>query len=177
MTTQVAFDPKELEAKVKAIRPLADRMVTLAKRESLHARRQALVMMPDVEVVRRLFDTIGARYAERNGGYTRIIHAGVRRGDAAPMVLLELVDSEASKKPLMRGAKTEVVEAEGEKKPAKAGRAKKEKVAAEAKPKKEKKTKAEKPAKVDKGKPAKTKAETKKKDSGANKRSAPKKSG
>jgi large subunit ribosomal protein L17 len=80
------------EAKAKAVRPIADRMVTLAKRESLHARRQALAMMPDTEVVRRLFDTLAARYADRNGGYTRIIHAGFRRGDAAPIVLLELVD-------------------------------------------------------------------------------------
>jgi large subunit ribosomal protein L17 len=67
-------------------------MVTLAKREDLHARRQALAMMPDETVVKKLFDTLAARYADRNGGYTRIIHAGVRRGDAAPVVLLELVD-------------------------------------------------------------------------------------
>src|SRR3989475_345023 len=79
-------------AKAKAVRGLADHMVTLAKRESLHARRQALSMMPDTEVVRRLFDQIGARYADRHGGYTRIIHAGVRRGDGAPVVYLELVD-------------------------------------------------------------------------------------
>ncbi len=81
-----------MTTEAKAIRPLADRMITLAKRESLHARRQAMSMMPDADVVRRLFDTLAARYAERNGGYTRIVHAGVRRGDAAPVVLLELVD-------------------------------------------------------------------------------------
>jgi large subunit ribosomal protein L17 len=80
------------EAKAKALRPLADRMVTLAKRESLHARRQVLAMVPDPAVVRRLFDTIAARFADRRGGYTRIIHGGHRRGDAAPVVLLELVD-------------------------------------------------------------------------------------
>jgi len=80
------------EAKAKAVRGLADHMVTLAKRENLHARRQALSMMPDREVVGRLFDQIAARFADRNGGYTRIIHAGVRRGDAAPIVYLELVD-------------------------------------------------------------------------------------
>ncbi len=80
------------EAKAKAVRGLADRMVTLAKRENLHARRQALSWMPDTEVVGRLFDQIGARYADRNGGYTRIIHAGVRPGDGAPVVYLELVD-------------------------------------------------------------------------------------
>jgi len=80
------------EAKAKAVRGLADHMITLAKRENLHARRQVLSMVPDTEVVGRLFDTIAARFADRNGGYTRIIKAGPRPGDAAPMVFLELVD-------------------------------------------------------------------------------------
>ena len=80
------------EAKAKAIRGTADEMVTLAKRESLHARRQVLTMLNDTAVVGRLFDTIAARFAERHGGYTRIIHVGPRPGDAAPMVYLELVD-------------------------------------------------------------------------------------
>jgi large subunit ribosomal protein L17 len=80
------------EAKAKAIRGLADHMITLAKRENLHARRQVLAMVPDAEVVRKMFETVAARYADRNGGYTRIIHAGVRPGDGAPTVLLELVD-------------------------------------------------------------------------------------
>jgi large subunit ribosomal protein L17 len=80
------------EAKAKAMRGLADHVITLAKRETLHARRQALSLVPDTEVVGRIFDTIAARFADRQGGYTRIIKAGVRRGDAAPMVLLELVD-------------------------------------------------------------------------------------
>jgi large subunit ribosomal protein L17 len=80
------------EAKAKAVRPLAERMITLAKRESLHARRQVLSMVPDREVVRRLFDTIAARFSDRPGGYTRIVKDGVRRGDAAPLVFLELVD-------------------------------------------------------------------------------------
>ena len=80
------------EAKAKAVRDLADHMITLAKRENLHARRQVLSMVPDTEVVGRLFDTIAARFADRNGGYTRIIKAGPRPGDAAPMVFLELVD-------------------------------------------------------------------------------------
>ena len=80
------------EAKAKAIRGLADHMITLAKRENLHARRQVLAMVPDTEVVRKMFDTVAARFADRNGGYTRIIHAGVRPGDGAPTVLLELVD-------------------------------------------------------------------------------------
>jgi len=80
------------EAKAKAIRALADEMVTLAKRENLHARRQALTMIQDVQVVGRLFDTIAARFADRHGGYTRIVRVGPRPGDAAPMVFLELVD-------------------------------------------------------------------------------------
>jgi large subunit ribosomal protein L17 len=80
------------EAKAKAIRGTADEMVTLAKRESLHARRQVLTMIADTVVVGRLFDTIAARFADRHGGYTRIIRVGARPGDAAPMVYLELVD-------------------------------------------------------------------------------------
>jgi large subunit ribosomal protein L17 len=80
------------EAKAKAIRPLADQMITLAKRENLHARRQVLSMVPDDEVVRKMFDTVAARFADRHGGYTRIIKVGVRPGDGAPTVLLELVD-------------------------------------------------------------------------------------
>ena len=79
-------------AKAKAIRPLADHLVTLAKEDNLHARRQALTLVPDVAVVRRLFDTVGARYADRRGGYTRILQTGTRRGDGAPLAILELVD-------------------------------------------------------------------------------------
>ena len=80
------------EAKAKAVRGLADHVITLAKQESLHARRQVLSLVPDTQVVGRVFDTIVARFSERNGGYTRIVKTGVRRGDGAPMVLLELVD-------------------------------------------------------------------------------------
>jgi large subunit ribosomal protein L17 len=80
------------EAKAKAVRGLAEHMVTLAKRENLHARRQVLSMVPDTQVVGTLFDTIAARFSDRNGGYTRIIKLGPRPGDNAPMVLLELVD-------------------------------------------------------------------------------------
>ena len=79
------------EAKAKAVRGLADHMVTLAKREDLHARRQVLSMVPDAEVVKKLFDSIAARFSERHGGYTRIMKAGLRPGDRAQMVVLELV--------------------------------------------------------------------------------------
>src|SRR5262247_1742990 len=80
------------DTKARAVRGLAEHMITLAKREDLHARRQVLSMVPDTEVVGRLFDTIAARFADRNGGYTRILRSGQRPGDAAPMVFLELVD-------------------------------------------------------------------------------------
>ena len=80
------------ESKAKAMRGLADHMVTLAKRDNLHARRQVLSMVPDALVVKKLFDTIAARFGDRHGGYTRIIKAGMRPGDRAPMVILELVD-------------------------------------------------------------------------------------
>ena len=80
------------EAKAKAVRGLAEHMITLAKRDTLHARRQVLAMVPDTEVVGQLFGTIAPRVGDRHGGYTRLIKAGRRPGDNAPVVLLELVD-------------------------------------------------------------------------------------
>ena len=79
------------EAKAKEIRRLADRLITLAKRGDLSARRMAIARLADEAVVRKLFDEIAVKYAERNGGYTRILKMGPRRGDAAPMVIIELV--------------------------------------------------------------------------------------
>lgn len=79
------------EAKAKEISGLAEKMITLAKRGDLHARRQVLSYLMDEDVVRKLFDTIAPKYAERQGGYTRIMKLGPRRGDAAPMAILELV--------------------------------------------------------------------------------------
>jgi large subunit ribosomal protein L17 len=79
-------------AKAKVIRPLADRLITLAKRDDLHARRQVLSLVPDTAVVRKLFDTVAARYSDRRGGYTRILPIGTRRGDGAPVAIVELVD-------------------------------------------------------------------------------------
>ncbi len=78
-------------ARAKEVRSIADKMITLAKRGDLAARRQALAYIYDEQVVRKLFNEIGPRYADRQGGYTRIIRVGYRRGDAAPMVILELV--------------------------------------------------------------------------------------
>ncbi len=78
-------------SKAKAIRPLAEKMITLAKRGDLHARRQALAFLLSEDVVTKLFEKIGPKFEDREGGYTRIIPIGPRRGDGAPMVILELV--------------------------------------------------------------------------------------
>lgn len=79
------------ETKAKAVKPLADKMVTLGKRGDLHARRQAAAFLMQPEAVKKLFDDIAPKYAERNGGYTRILKTGPRRGDAAPMAIIEWV--------------------------------------------------------------------------------------
>lgn len=79
------------ETRAKEVNRIADKMVTLAKKGDLHARRQALAYMLDEDAVTKLFEKIAPRYEGRAGGYTRIIKKGPRRGDSAPMVLLELV--------------------------------------------------------------------------------------
>ena len=83
---------KTTEAKAKAVKPLAEQMITLGKRGDLHARRQALAHLRSQEIVHRLFADVGPRFAERPGGYSRIVKLGPRPGDAADMVYLELVD-------------------------------------------------------------------------------------
>ena len=80
-------------AKAKAVRPLAEKMVTLGKKGSLHARRTALAVLRQKDAVKKLFDDIAPRSADRNGGYTRIIRLGVRKSDAAPVAFLEWVDA------------------------------------------------------------------------------------
>ncbi|MFZ5648786.1 MAG: 50S ribosomal protein L17 [Bacillota bacterium] len=82
---------KTTETRAKEVKSIAEKMVTLAKKGDLAARRQALAYMYDEDVVKKLFDTVGPKYADRQGGYTRIIRAEHRRGDGAPMVILELV--------------------------------------------------------------------------------------
>lgn len=77
--------------RAKETRSLAEKMITLGKRGDLHARRQALAFITEESVVSEVFDTLATKYAERNGGYTRIIRVGPRRGDAAELVILELV--------------------------------------------------------------------------------------
>lgn len=79
-------------AKAKTVQPIAERMITLAKRGDLHSRRQVLQVIRDADVVHHLFADIGPASSERNGGYTRVLRLGPRKGDAAPMALIELVD-------------------------------------------------------------------------------------
>src|SRR5918911_2307525 len=83
---------KTTETKAKRLRPLAERLVTFAKRGDLHARRRVLTVVRDKDVVYTLFDQIAPRFATRNGGYTRIVKTGPRKGDAAPMAIIELVE-------------------------------------------------------------------------------------
>ena len=85
---------KTTEAKARALRPFAERLITFAKRGDVHARRQVLRVVPDRDVVHRLFAEIAPRMEEREGGYTRILKLGPRKGDGAPMAQIELVDRE-----------------------------------------------------------------------------------
>lgn len=84
--------------KAKELKPIMDKLVTLGKRGDLHARRQAISKIRDKDQVRKLFETIGPRYEERQGGYTRVIKSGYRYGDAAPMAVIELVDRDPAAK-------------------------------------------------------------------------------
>lgn len=83
------------EAKAKAIRGEAEKLITLAKRGDVHARRLAARRITDPKITKRLFETLGPRYKERPGGYTRLFKVGPRLGDGAPIVIMELVDREA----------------------------------------------------------------------------------
>ena len=84
--------------KAKEIRPIVEKLVTLGKRGDLHARRQAISQIRDVAVVSKLFDAIASRYANRNGGYLRIMKAGFRHGDNAPLAVIEFVDRDVDAK-------------------------------------------------------------------------------
>src|SRR5689334_16102203 len=90
------------EAKARRLRPYAERLITFAKRGDLHARRQVLTVVTDKGVVHTLFTEIGPRFATRNGGYTRITKVGPRKGDNAPLAVIELVEEEASAAPSRR---------------------------------------------------------------------------
>lgn len=138
--------------KAKELRPIAEKLITLAKNDSVHARRQAARQVPSDALIAKLFDTIGPRFSTRPGGYTRIMKLGARRGDAAEMAILELVErseektetkpaeksAAAEKKPAKKAApKAEKVEEPAEEKPKRAAR--------KAAPKKEEEAPAEKP--------------------------------
>ena len=99
--------------KAKDLRPVAEKMISLGKRGDLHARRQAIAYLRDEKIVGKLFSTIAERYKTRNGGYTRVLKAGFRHGDCAPMAVIELVDRDVSAKGLDSGP-VQIVETEGE---------------------------------------------------------------
>ncbi len=82
--------------KAKDLRPIVEKMITLGKRGDLHARRQAISQIRDEVAVRKLFDTIASRYAGRNGGYCRVLKAGFRRGDNAPLAVIEFVERDVN---------------------------------------------------------------------------------
>jgi large subunit ribosomal protein L17 len=84
--------------KAKDLRSVVEKLITLGKRGDLHARRQAIAEMRDIEIVKKLFDVIGPRYKDRNGGYTRVMKAGFRHGDSAPRAVIELVDRDVDAK-------------------------------------------------------------------------------
>ena len=142
--------------KAKELRPLAEKLITLAKNDSVHARRQAFRQVPDDALIAKLFDTLGPRFSTRPGGYTRIMKLGARRGDAAEMAILELVertaveteekaDAAAAKSSKKKAApKAEAKPAAEEEKPKKAAKKAAPKAeAADEKPKKPRKKKEE----------------------------------
>jgi large subunit ribosomal protein L17 len=98
--------------KAKECRRVAEHMITLGKQGTLHARRRARITVHDADALSKLFGDLGKRYAERAGGYTRILHLGRRRGDAAAIAVLELVDRVAKPKPEKKDKKEEAAEAE-----------------------------------------------------------------
>jgi len=100
--------------KAKELAPVAEKLITLGKRGTLHARRQAHAQLRDDVIVAKLFTTIAERYKDRQGGYTRVLKAGMRYGDAADMAVIELVDRDVSAKGLDSGPKPEAANDEGE---------------------------------------------------------------
>ncbi|MGA8156432.1 MAG: 50S ribosomal protein L17, partial [Rhodoplanes sp.] len=91
----------------KDLRPIIEKLVTLGKRGGLHARRQAIAKIRDVAMVKKLFDVLGPRYKERNGGYTRVMKAGFRFGDSAPVGVIEFVDRDVDARGQDSGPTTE----------------------------------------------------------------------
>jgi large subunit ribosomal protein L17 len=97
--------------KAKEMKPIIDKLITLGKRGDLHARRQAISQIRDVAMVRKLFDTLGERYKDRQGGYSRVLKAGFRHGDSAPMAVIELVDRDLEARGSEDRARVEAAEA------------------------------------------------------------------
>ena len=97
--------------KAKELRPIVEKLITLAKRGDLHARRQADAQLKEDKHVARLFEILGPRYKDRQGGYIRILKAGFRYGDMAPMAIIEFVDRDTSAKGAADHARTESAEA------------------------------------------------------------------
>ena len=89
--------------KAKTLKPFVDKLITIGKKESLHSRRQALSKLEDIKLVKKLFDILAKRYENRQGGYSRVIKAGFRYGDSAPMAVIELVERDESAKGLDSG--------------------------------------------------------------------------
>jgi large subunit ribosomal protein L17 len=89
--------------KAKDLRPVVEKLITLGKRGDLHARRQAVAKLRDLAMVKKLFEVLGPRYKARNGGYTRVLKAGFRYGDSAPVAVIELVDRDEAAKGLDSG--------------------------------------------------------------------------
>ncbi len=100
--------------KAKELRPVAEKLVTLGKRGGLHARRQAHAQLGDMVIVDKLFSTIAERYKTRAGGYCRVLRAGIRHGDAAPMAVIEFIERDVSAKGLDSGPKPEFVSDDAE---------------------------------------------------------------
>ena len=105
---------KTTAAKAKEVKPVAEQMITLGRRGGVHARRQALKLLRSQDVVHKLFSEVGPRFADRPGGYSRIVRIGPRLGDAAEMVYLELVDHVAEARPPRRVRRHEAEDAEPE---------------------------------------------------------------
>jgi large subunit ribosomal protein L17 len=93
--------------KAKDLRPVVEKLITLGKRGDLHARRQAVAKIRDLAMVKKLFEVLGPRYKERSGGYTRVLKAGFRYGDSAPVAVIEFVDRDEAAKGLDSGPVTE----------------------------------------------------------------------
>jgi large subunit ribosomal protein L17 len=93
--------------KAKAIKPLVEKMITLAKRDTLHTRRQAAAFLETPAAVKKLFDKLGTRFGQRNGGYTRVVRLGFRKGDGAEQAMVELVGSELVKRAAERAKRRE----------------------------------------------------------------------